>query len=191
MSVRFVLQAPHPLTDEPQPGEAWILTARRGESEGWYAISLPDHVGGPFARQWAPTVALTAAALATSTLRLTTSVLAVDFRHPVVLAKELATLDILCAGRVEVGLGAGWYDDDYSALGLKKDPTTVRLERLAEAVAVLRAAWADGPSSFSGSHYHFDQLDGFPKPVRVGGIPITLGGRHHDRFAWPARWVTG
>jgi probable F420-dependent oxidoreductase len=107
---------------------------------------------------------------------LTTAVLAVDFRHPVVLAKELATLDILSAGRVELGLGAGWYDDDYSALGIKKDPTSVRLERLAEAVAVLRAAWADGSSSFSGNHYHFDDLDGFPKPSQAGGIPITLGG---------------
>jgi probable F420-dependent oxidoreductase len=176
MSVRFVLQAPHPLTNDSQPAEAWVSTARRAESEGWYAISLPDHVGGPFARQWAPAVALTAAAMATTRLRVTTAVLAVDFRHPVVLAKELATLDVLCGGRVEVGLGAGWYDDDYAALGLKKDPTSVRLERLAEAVAVLRAAWADGPSSFSGSHYRFDELDGFPKPAQLGGIPITLGG---------------
>jgi probable F420-dependent oxidoreductase len=107
-------------------------------------------------------VALTAAAMATTNLRLATAVLAVDFRHPLVLAKELATLDVISEGRVEVGLGAGWYEPDYAALGVTKDPTTARLERVAHAVAVMRAAWSD-------------DADGFPPPYQRP-IPITLGG---------------
>jgi probable F420-dependent oxidoreductase len=133
---------------------------------------MPDHFGD----QLAPGPALMAAADATTALRVGALVLDNDFRHPVVLAKELATIDLLCDGRLEVGLGAGWMRTDYEASGLAYDEARIRIDRMVESLAILKALFADGPVSFSGKHYTVDGLEGWPKPVQRPGPPLLLGG---------------
>jgi probable F420-dependent oxidoreductase len=168
---RFVAQVPNPLVDGP-PGAAWSESARRVEGLGYHGLSLPDHLGP----QLAPLVALAHAAAVTTTLRFGTTVLAVDLRHPAMLAKEVATLDVLSDGRVDLGIGAGWMTADYATTGIPMAGAGVRIERLAEAVAILRGLWADGPCTFAGTHFTVTALDGRPKPVQRPGPPITLGG---------------
>jgi probable F420-dependent oxidoreductase len=168
---RFVAQVPNPLGDGP-PGAAWTETARRVEALGYHALSLPDHLGP----QLAPLVALGHVAAVTTTLRLATTVLAVDLRHPAMLAKEVATLDVLSDGRVDLGIGAGWMTTDYATTGIPMERPGVRLARLEEAVAVLRGLWADDPCTVIGDHFVVTELDGRPKPVQRPGPSITLGG---------------
>jgi probable F420-dependent oxidoreductase len=153
-------------------GDAWRATCRRVEEQGYAGISLADHFGA----QFAPLVALAAAATVTERCTLGVNVLANDFRHPAVLAKELATLDVLSGGRAVAGIGAGWMTADYTQTGLPFDRPGVRIERLAEAVQVLRGLWADGPFSFTGEHYRIDGLDGQPKPHRRASVPVLIGG---------------
>lgn len=154
-------------------------TARRAEELGYDGITLPDHLDS----QVGPLVGLTAAALATERLVVTTMVLANDYRHPAVLAKELATLDRLSGGRLELGIGAGWMTADYEQAGIPLDRPGLRIERLAETITVLRGCFADGPFDFSGDHYTITGLDSRPKPeqrphpklVVAGGGPKVLG----------------
>jgi probable F420-dependent oxidoreductase len=117
-----------------------------------------------------------AAADVTTTLRVGSMVLANDYRHPVVLAKEAATLDLLTGGRFDLGIGAGWMTTDYEAAGLPLDRPGLRIARLAEALAVVRGLWSDEPCTFAGAHYRVDGLDGGPKPATPGGPPIVIGG---------------
>jgi probable F420-dependent oxidoreductase len=117
-----------------------------------------------------------AAAAATTTLRVGTMVLANDYRHPVVVAKEAATLDLLTGGRFELGIGAGWMTADYQTAGFAMDPAGVRVDRLTEALVVLRGLWADEPCTFAGDHYRIDGLAGLPRPATPGGPPIVIGG---------------
>src|ERR1700761_7408239 len=133
---RFGLQ----LSNAATPG-AWRDRARRAEDLGYATLFMPDH----FEDQYGPLVALTVAAEATTTLRVGSLVFGNDYRHPVVLAKEMATLDLFSEGRVEVGLGAGWMTSDYVESGLVLDPPGVRVDRLAESLAVLKALWGEGP----------------------------------------------
>jgi probable F420-dependent oxidoreductase len=133
---------------------------------------MPDH----FAGQLAPIAALSTAAAATETLRVGTLVFANDFRHPAVLAKETATLDLLSDGRLEVGVGAGWMTGDYAATGIAHDSPGVRIDRMIESIAVLRGLWGDDPFSYSGDHYTITEMNGSPKPVQTGGPPIAVGG---------------
>ena len=136
---------------------------------------------------FAPLVALQAIADATTTLRVGQLVLAQDFRHPAVLAKELATLDVLSGGRVEVGIGAGWMPADFEQAGIPFDPPSVRIERLEESVVVLRGLFGDGPFSFSGKHFTISGLDGTPKPVQRPHPPIMIGGGGPKLLAVSAR----
>jgi probable F420-dependent oxidoreductase len=156
----------------PRSARAWAECARRVESLGYSVLSMPDHLGD----QLAPIPALAAAAAVTTRLRLGTWVLANDFRHPVVLAKEAATLDLLSDGRLELGLGAGWMTQDYRESGIPLDPPLERIARLAEALAVIRGLWADAPLTFKGRHYAVTALDGRPKPLQKPRPPIALGG---------------
>jgi probable F420-dependent oxidoreductase len=103
-------------------------------------------------------------------------VLGNDYRHPVVLAKEAATLDVLTGGRFELGIGAGWMSTDYEAAGIPLDRPGVRIERTTEALAVLRGLWSDEPCTVAGDHYRVTGLDGHPKPLTPGGPPIVIGG---------------
>jgi probable F420-dependent oxidoreductase len=142
------------------------------EDLGWSVLTVADH----FDEGMAPIPALAAAAAATSSLTVGTMVLANDYRHPVVVAKEAATLDVLSGGRFELGLGAGWTTSDYEEAGIPLDRPGVRIARLAEAIDVVRGLWADGPLDLTGDHYRISGLDGLPKPVRPGGPPIVVGG---------------
>jgi probable F420-dependent oxidoreductase len=104
-----------------------------------------------------------------------------------VLAKEITTLDVLSGGRVELGLGAGWHAGEYAAQGVPFDSPGVRIARLAEAVAILKRAFAGGPVDFDGEHYRVEGLDVLPRPVRPGGIPLVLGGGGPRVLALAAR----
>ena len=125
------------ITSHAPDGPSWRARARRAEELGYSTLLMPDH----FQEQWAPLVALTVAAEATEHLNVGTLVFANDYRHPVVLAKEIATLDRASGGRVELGLGAGWKRSDYDEAGLEYDRPGVRIERLAESLAVMKALW--------------------------------------------------
>jgi probable F420-dependent oxidoreductase len=153
-------------------GPEWATLARRTEELGCSTLFLPDHFGD----QLAPIPAMTAAADATSDLRIGALVLDNDFRHPVVLAQDLATVDRLSGGRLEVGIGAGWMNSDYEQSGIAKDPPGVRISRVEESVAILKGLFAEGPFTFQGDHYHLTALDGRPKPLQQPHPPFIIGG---------------
>jgi probable F420-dependent oxidoreductase len=143
----------------PTRGE-WLDLARKAEDLGYSTLLLPDHFG----RQMAPLPALLAAALHTRTLNVGTIVLDNDFRHPAVLAKEAATIDLLTEGRLELGIGAGWMAADYRVSGLPFDPPGVRVQRLTESVRILKAYFtADAPISMNGQFYRVEGLEPFPR----------------------------
>lgn len=154
-------------------GQEWTEKARRLESSGIDVMLVPDHFVGP---RFAPVAAMMAAASATTTLRLGTMVFSNDYRHPVVLAKEVATIDVLSGGRLEVGLGTGWMRKEYDATGLTYDPPKVRFGRLKEAIQVMKGCWSEGSFSFDGEHYQITDLVQEPKPVQKPFPKILLGG---------------
>lgn len=151
---------------------AWRDQARAVESMGYATLWMPDHLGD----QWGPLVGLTAAAEATTTLRVGALVFDNDFRHPSVLAKELATLDLVSEGRLEAGLGAGWLRTDYEAHGLAYDPPATRIDRMAEGLGVMRALWSGRPVRRDGAHYRLHDAAGAPAPVQQPGPPVLVGG---------------
>ena len=153
-------------------GADWASLARRAEALGYSSLLLPDHFGD----QLAPLPAMMAAADATTELRVGALVHDNDFKHPVVLAKELATVDVLSGGRVEVGLGAGWMTSDYEQSGIPMDPAGVRVDRMEEAITVLKGCFAGEPFDFSGSHYRISGLTGTPVPVQRPHPPLIIGG---------------
>jgi len=153
-------------------GKAWGELARKAEDLGFSSLFLPDHFGD----QLAPAPALMAAADATTTLRVGALVWDNDYKHPVVLAKEAATIDVLSGGRLEFGIGAGWMNTDYEQSGIVKDRDGVRIARLLEAIAIYKGLWAKGPFSFEGEHYRITDLDGLPKPAQQPGPPMLIGG---------------
>ncbi|MGY9074060.1 MAG: TIGR03621 family F420-dependent LLM class oxidoreductase [Acidimicrobiales bacterium] len=160
------------MASKASSGTEWAEISRKAESLGYATLVMPDHFGD----QLAPTPALSIAAANTTTLRVGTLVYANDFRHPAVLAKEAATLDLLSDGRFEFGLGAGWTNDDYKWTGVPHDRAGIRIDRLIEAVEVIRGLWGDGDYSFSGDHYTITEMNGLPKPAQAGGPPIVIGG---------------
>jgi probable F420-dependent oxidoreductase len=159
--------------------DAWIAHVRRIEELGYSTFLIRDHfVPDYFGDQFAPFAALTAAACATSRLRVGTLVFDNDYRHPVVLAKEAATLDLLSGGRLELGLGAGWLRSEYDQAGMAYDPPGIRIQRLGEAIAVLKGLFAELPLTFAGDHYAITNLNGFPKPAQRPHPPILIGAGH-------------
>ncbi len=164
---RFGVQA-----DKAANGAAWTELARQVESLGYSTLTMPDHFGD----QYAPMVALTAAAAVTTTLRVGALVFDNDYKHPIVLAKELATLDVISDGRVEIGLGAGWMITDYEQSGIPYDSAGVRIDRFVEGLEIIRRAMAPGAFSFSGTHYTITEHDALPKPVQAPCPPILIGG---------------
>lgn len=151
---------------------AWVALAHNIESLGYSTLTMPDH----FDDQLAPVPALMAAASATETLRVGALVLDNDYRHPVVLAKELATIDVLSGGRLEIGLGAGWLASDYQQSGIVYDSNKVRIDRFEEGLAVIKAAMSGEAFSFDGSHYKINDFTGTPRPVQAPCPPILIGG---------------
>lgn len=157
---------------EPLPGRSWVDSFREVEELGYSTVFLPDHFDeGP-----GPLAALGAAAAVTTDLRLGVLVLDCDYRHPAVVHRELATIDQISEGRLEVGLGAGWKRSDYDRSGIPMDRPGVRVDRLIEHTAVLKGLFAGGPFSFSGEHYTITELEGTPAPHAPGGPPILIGG---------------
>lgn len=152
---------------------------------GISALTVADHLDD----QLAPIAALMAVADATTTLRVGSLVLANDYRHPVVLAKEAATVDALSGGRLEFGLGAGWMAEDYHMAGIQMDRPGVRIERLEEALEIITGLWADGPVEVDGDHYTVAGLEGQPKPAQRPRPPIMIGGGGAKVLALAGRWA--
>ncbi|MGH9178342.1 MAG: TIGR03621 family F420-dependent LLM class oxidoreductase, partial [Acidimicrobiales bacterium] len=153
-------------------GRTWRERAKAAEDLGYATFWMPDHLDD----QWGPLVGLTAAAAATTTIRIGALVFDNDFRHPAVLAKEMATLDLVSEGRLELGIGAGWLASDYVAHGLAFDPPHTRVERLEEAVQVVKGLWSGQPATFDGHHYRLDRASGWPRPVQAPHPPIMVAG---------------
>ena len=163
--------------EQVQSAAAWADHVRRVEGLGFSTFLVRDHfVPDFFGHQPAPLVSLASAAALTTRLRVGTMVLAVDYRHPVMLAKEAATLDVVSDGRLELGLGAGWLRREYETAGLTFDSAGTRIDRLEETIRIVDGLFGAGPISFSGKHYTVTDLDGHPKPVQRPRPPILIGG---------------
>lgn len=158
-------------------------TVFRAEAIGIDTLVAPDHL----VAQLSPIPTLTAIAALSDRLRVSAFVHNNDLRHPAVLAQDLASLDVLSGGRLDVAIGAGWNRAEYDAIGLAFDPTPVRQARLAEAVAVLKGCFADGPFSFAGEHYTITDYDAHPKPVQRPHPPFLIGGGGRRTLTLAAR----
>ena len=139
---------------------------------GYTGLCIPDHL----IDQLGPVPAMATIAAATTRLRIGAFVFNNDLRHPAVLAQDLASLDVLSEGRLDVALGAGWNRPEYDEIGLSFDPVATRVDRLEEAIAVLKGLFADGPFSFEGRFYTIRERDGQPKPVQRPHPPLLIGG---------------
>jgi probable F420-dependent oxidoreductase len=180
LSERFAPRSPL-----PRERAAWADKARRLEDEGYATVFLVDH----FHSTYAPLVALMAAADATTTLRIGTMVLAVDFRNPVVLAKDAATLDFLSDGRLEIGLGAGWDATDYRTAGIPFDPPSVRIGRLEELAMLLPRLLAGQSVSFHGQHFTVEVPAGAALAHQRAHPPILIGGGGRRVLSIAARYA--
>jgi probable F420-dependent oxidoreductase len=167
---RFLASIPR-LDETPS---RWREKVRRIEDLGFSAVAISDH----FTKGWVmePTIAMMAAAESTEHLRVISLVLSNDYRHPVLLHKALATIDVLSDGRLEIGLGAGWMLSDYKASGIDFCSAEARIARLKESVYILKGLFGPSAFSFDGHHYHIEGLDGLPKPVQQPHPPLLLGG---------------
>jgi probable F420-dependent oxidoreductase len=158
-------------------------TARRAEGMGFHALVIPDHL----IDQLAPVPAMAVIAAATERLRVGAFVLNNDLRHPAVLAQDLASIDVLSSGRLDVAIGAGWNRPEYEAIGIPFDPGPVRVARLIEAVTVLKGCFADGAISHAGEHYTIRDYDAHPKPVQRPHPPFLIGGGGKRILSFAAR----
>src|SRR5262245_27691503 len=168
------------------PPERWAQEMREIETLGFSSVYFPDHFGV----QWDPLTGAMAVAAVTERLRVGTLVCDVDYRHPVVLAKSAATIQLASGGRLELGVGAGWMQSDYDQAGIEYASHGVRIERLEEALQILRGMWKDEQTSFTGKHYRItniakaiDPLPARPPALLIGGgRPKILGvaGRYAD-----------
>ncbi|MGH2736224.1 MAG: TIGR03621 family F420-dependent LLM class oxidoreductase [Actinomycetota bacterium] len=157
-------------------GDQLVAEARCAEELGYSTFLLRDHfVSHPFGPQLAPLVALVGAAAATQNLRIGTLVLDNDYRHPVMLAKEAATVDLLSGGRFELGLGAGWLRDEYDRAGMSFDEPRVRVGRLEESLRIIKGLLTGSRFSFSGRHYSVSELENFPRSAQRPRPPILVG----------------
>jgi probable F420-dependent oxidoreductase len=158
-------------------------TARRAESIGIDTLVVPDHL----IEQLSPVPAMAVIAAVSDRLRVAAFVLNNDLRHPAVLAQDLASVDVLSEGRLDVAIGAGWNRPEYDAIGLPFDRTPVRQARLAEAITVLKGCFADRPFSFTGEHYTISDYDAYPKPVQKPHPPFLIGGGGRRTLTLAAR----
>jgi probable F420-dependent oxidoreductase len=164
---RFAVTASHART-----AEAWTALARRAEELGYSSLLVPDHLG----TQLSPIAAMATAAAVTTRLRIGGFVFANDFRHPLVLAREAATLDLLSNGRLELGLGAGWRTADYRQLGIPYDAPGRRIDRLVEATGLVKRLLAGETVTHAGPHYRLGAAQVRPGPVQQPHPPILMGG---------------
>jgi probable F420-dependent oxidoreductase len=154
------------------PPESWRERVARVEALGYASVFWPDHFHG----QWEPVTALAAAAAVTKRLVIGSLVYDVDYRHPVVLAKAGATLQLLSGGRHEFGIGAGWMESDYREAGMRYDRAGVRIARLAEALEILRGMWSRERTSFSGQYYQIENIAKAVDPLPAVPPKILIGG---------------
>lgn len=146
----------------PETYESVYPYNRKGRLPEGIKADLPD-----------PVVWMTYVAALTSRIRLSTGILILPQRHPLYVAKEFASLDRLSGGRAMMGVGIGWLEEEFDALGID---FRARAGRTDEAIAGLRALWQDGPSSFDGRHFRWQAVHSSPKPVQPTGVPIIVGG---------------
>ena len=192
--------------ESPLRWETLVGWAERAEALGFGSVWVSDHLFLDISRYGAPPgdhgcfdplVALAAIARRTSSVRLGTLTMCGPLRPATVLAKALATLDVVCGGRLTVGLGAGWYEPELAAAGLTLEAPGVRLARLAESVQVVRGMFGGGPFSFDGRYERADKARCQPRPVQRPAPPVWVGGkgdrlidlagRHAD--GWNTAWV--
>jgi probable F420-dependent oxidoreductase len=159
-----------------------IEGARAAEAVGYSDLTIHDHLAHA-----APIPVLTAVAMATERLRLCPLVFNNDLRHPAVLAQDLATIDVLSEGRLVVGIGAGWNEPEYRASGIPFDPPAIRIDRMVEAVSILKGLFSDAPVTFHGRYYAIEGLDGQPKPVQRPRPPFLIGGTRERLLRIAAR----
>ncbi len=150
----------------------WVELAKTTEDNGFSSLTMPDH----FTDQLAPVPALMSAADATKNLRIGALVWDNDYKHPVVLAKELATMDLLSDGRLEIGIGAGWMATDYEQSGMVYDKPGVRIDRFLEGLEIIKRAMTGEKFSFTGAHYKITDYVSAPLPVQRPCPPILIGG---------------
>lgn len=150
-----------------------LRVARRAEQLGYSSLLVGDHFVD-YDPPPLPTLAWVAAQ--TTRLRIGTLVLGNDFRHPAVVARDAAALDRVSGGRLELGLGAGWLQGDYAAIGLPYDEPRVRIDRLSEALTVVKGCWRGEPFDFTGEHYEIREYAARPLPLQQPRPPILVGG---------------
>src|ERR1700675_2399524 len=153
-------------------GKTVSVRARHAEEIGIDTLVKSDHLLDLLA----PIPALATIVAATDRLRISAFVFNNDLRHPAVLAQDLAPLDVLSDGRLDIGLGAGWNEPEYMAIGLPFDPVGVRVSRMEESIAVLKGLLGEGRFSFQGKHYTITEMDGQPKPIQRPHPPFFIGG---------------
>ena len=162
---------------------SWHARARAIEDAGYSSVLFSDH---PMFNT-APIACMVTAAEATSTLKIGSAMFANDFRHPVVLAQEAAMVDRLSEGRLELGLGTGWYKEDYAMSGIPLDPPDVRVSRLEEAVHVIKGFFGGETFDFSGRYYSVRGLKGLPSLFQKPHPPIVIGGGSRRILAFAGR----
>jgi probable F420-dependent oxidoreductase len=163
--------------------EAWITLARTAEDLGYSSLLMPDRMGTPLA----VISALTIAAGATTKLRVGSYVIANDYRHPAILAREAATLDLLSDGRFEFGIGAGVGQPDYQQMGLTFESAGTRVSRVEEAIHIIKQFFTEDVVNFSGKYYTIEGLRGQPKPVQKPHPPIFIGSTGKRLLTFAAR----
>lgn len=161
----------------------FLQLARTAEELGFDSFVIPDHLGD----QVGPIAALGALAVATENIRIGTAVLANGFRHPAVLAKDAATIDVLSKGRLELGIGAGWMKDEFDAAGIDYERPGERIEKLDEALTILDTLLRGRECTFHGKHYRIDGLKGSPRPRQGPRPPIAVGGGGPKMLALAAK----
>jgi probable F420-dependent oxidoreductase len=160
----------------------WAELARRLESEGFDTLLVADHYDNPMS--CGPL--LMAAASATTTLRVGSYVYNNDLRHPALLAKEAATIDVLSCGRLELGVGAGWNKSEYDTIGLPFEPGSVRASRFEEGIEIMTRLFTGEKLHFEGKHYRLSGLEGTPLPVQQP-LPLLIGGGGPRMIRFAAR----
>jgi len=158
------------LTVDGRERATLIEMVRKAEDFGFDVIAGVDHIAPPVG-----VIPLLASVAQMTSLRLSPMVVANDYRHPVTLAKDCATIDVLSEGRFELGIGTGWIKDQYDSIGLDYDRGGRRVDRLVEAVAVIKGCWTGEPFRFVGEHYQVD-LVGSPVPVQRPRPPVLIAG---------------
>ncbi|MFD4180479.1 TIGR03621 family F420-dependent LLM class oxidoreductase, partial [Rhodococcus sp. NPDC058514] len=163
----------------------FVKLAQKAEELGYDSFMIPDHLGN----QVGPIAALGALAVATDKIRIGTAVLANGFRHPAVLAKDAATIDVLSGGRLELGIGAGWMKEEFDKGGITYDSPGVRIAKLAESLEILDTLLRGQECNFQGEYYQINGLKGSPRPRQGPRPPIVVGGGGPKMLALAAKYA--